>query len=576
MTYNLDSIFESDNSKATFKLYGDTQLTDTVFTAMVWIDATGHQISVTVGDDGLVFDLDMTGQTQSADNEMAHLENYDLITAHITSEDQLSNINFTSQGALLTFDITNIPSSLGTPDSLYFLAMGSLDNTFKTNYNVSSADTILCAMGLSDYDNPTSINAYMLTPPFSIADQSQLAVVLKNSADSINYAYIGNYTTTKNFIGAVRYNFPVDSLSRFDFYTIPMDALNSYNTGDAYGNWTTVYKPTSGTGTSSDPYLINTAWQLAWLKAMTVFDKVGNNSDKNQYNIPSKYYKLTTNIFCEPGLNWKPIGNSQVAFNSNFDGGGNTIYGMNITNSDQGHYGLFADADTATISNITVKGTVNMTGGTYVGGIAGTATSSTFTNCNSYVQISSTSSYSGGIVGIGWGNLVFENCTNNANVTESLYVGGIIGGYMASNPGPLNEIPTAKIYKCTNNSTITGTQEGVGGIVGTSQLQVPIGECVNNGAVVGPTDKSNAYVGGIAGNTWPDKIYDCTNNGDITGTAGVTGYILGIRYINGNDTILGLGNKNTGANNTGDYWLGTDSIAAPNISTVATSRYMHH
>ena len=82
-----------------------------------------------------------------------------------------------------------------------------------------------------------------------------------------------------------------------------MDALNSYNTGDAYGNWTTVYKPTSGTGASSDPYLINTAWQLAWLKAMTVFDKVGNNSDKNQYNIPSKYYKLTTNIFCEPGLN---------------------------------------------------------------------------------------------------------------------------------------------------------------------------------------------------------------------------------------------------------------------------------
>lgn len=112
-----------------------------------------------------------------------------------------------------------------------------------------------------------------------------------------------------------------------------------------------------------------------------------------------------------------------MAFNSNFDGGGNTIYGMNITNSDQGHYGLFADADTATISNITVKGTVNMTGGTYVGGIAGTATSSTFTNCNSYVQLSSTSSYSGGIVGIGWGNLVFENCTNNANVqSRSMWV----------------------------------------------------------------------------------------------------------------------------------------------------------
>ena len=113
----------------------------------------------------------MTGQTQSADNEMAHLENYDLITAHITSEDQLSNINFTSQGALLTFDITNIPSSLGTPDSLYFLAMGPFDNTFKTNYNLSSTDTILCAMGLTGFDNPTSMKVYMMAPPFSIADR---------------------------------------------------------------------------------------------------------------------------------------------------------------------------------------------------------------------------------------------------------------------------------------------------------------------------------------------------------------------------------------------------------------------
>ena len=95
VTYNLDSIYESDNSKATFKLYGDTPLIGAEFTALVWIDAEGHQITVTAGDSGLIFDLDMTGQTQSADDELGHLENYDLLHEHITSVDHLDNLHFT-------------------------------------------------------------------------------------------------------------------------------------------------------------------------------------------------------------------------------------------------------------------------------------------------------------------------------------------------------------------------------------------------------------------------------------------------------------------------------------------------
>ena len=195
--------------------------------------------------------------------------------------------------------------------------MGPFDNTFKTNYNLSSPDTILCAMGLTGFDNPTSMKVYMMAPPFSIADRYQLAVILKNSTDSISMAYVGNYTTEKNFDAAVRYNFPVDSLSRFDIYTIPMDAIDAY--WDENG-WIDKYKPT-GTGTETDPYLISTAWQLAWLKAMTIYDKVSsNNNNKNQYITPDKYYKLDTNIFCEPGLNWIPIGESSTSFSSNFDG----------------------------------------------------------------------------------------------------------------------------------------------------------------------------------------------------------------------------------------------------------------
>ena len=564
VTYNLDSIYESDNSKATFKLYGDTPLIGAEFTAMVWIDAEGHQITVTAGDSGLIFDLDMTGQTQSADDELGHLENYDLITAHITSEDQLDNINFTSQGSLLTFDITNIPSYLGTPDSLYFLAMGPSDNTFKTNYNLSSPDTILCAMALSGYDNPTSIKAYMMVPPFSIAERFQLAVILKNSTSSVSVGYAGEYTTTKDFQGAVRYNFPVDSLIRFDIYTIPMDGLNEY--WDENG-WIDKYKP-AGTGTESDPYLLSTAWELAWLKAMTIYDKVSsNNTDKGQYNIPSKYFKLNTNIFCTPDLNWKPIGGSATTFSANFDGGGNFIYGMNITKQGSGHFGFFSDTDGANISNLTIKGTITEAAGAYMGGFIGYAYDTTISKCNNYVKIDANTSFGGGMIGVGAGNLIIEDCTNNADINMTLYVGGIIGSYQLLSDTTDNKIPTAKIYNCTNNNAISGTQQGVGGIAGECMLKVPISNCTNNGAISRSGDNASAYIGGIIGNGWAYRIFDCKNTGTITGPSDFTGCMLGANYGSGGN--LGLGNTNTGSVNgvpAGDsslQWLGTTTTGDP-------------
>ena len=303
----------------------------------------------------------------------------------------------------------------------------------------------------------------------------------------------------------------------------------------------------------TDPYLISTAWQLAWLKAMTIYDKVSsNNNNKNQYITPDKYYKLDTNIFCEPGLNWIPIGESSTSFSSNFDGGNNLIYGMNIDSKSEGHFGFFSDTENANISNLSIKGTVSMTGGTYMGGFSGTSLNSTFSNCNNYVKITSSSDYGGGIIGVATGNMIIENCTNNAEISMALYSGGIIGCYELSTTDADNEITTAKIDNCTNNSDVSGTQEGVGGIIGSCQLTVPVEYCTNNGAISRVGSIKDTYVGGIVGNGWAEKIFNCANNGDITGPDGFTGYILGARYESSTDTNLGLHNTNTGTNNTGD------------------------
>ena len=215
-----------------------------------------------------------------------------------------------------------------------------------------------------------------IVPPFTILDRCQLAVVLENSTDSTTLGYVGNFTANKSYEGAVRYNFDVPSLSKFDIYTKPMDALNAYWSALDDSGWATKYKPSSGNGTASDPYLITSAWQLAWLKKMTIYDSKKastNNPDAGKYNIPDVHFKLETNIFIEPGLNWEAFGASSYPFSANFDGNNKFIYGMNLINQSQGHVGFFADTDSATISNLTVKGTVYSTGGTYLAGIAGTA-----------------------------------------------------------------------------------------------------------------------------------------------------------------------------------------------------------
>lgn len=181
----------------------------------------------------------------------------------------------------------------------------------------------------------------------------------------------------------------------------------------------------------------------------------------------------------------------------------------------------------------------------YVGGIAGSVSSSQLVNCENHGEIFADGSSVGGIVGEAWTAAV--NCTNYGAVTAMSMVGGISGGMygygstVVSNCQNYGEVtgtgqkfttshinPSVSSYtagivgysywidfkNCDNYGFVSGDNM-VGGIAG--RFEGTTNNCHNHSAV-----KGRCYVGGILGymNYYGGnivKIINCTNSGSITG-----------------------------------------------------------
>jgi uncharacterized repeat protein (TIGR02543 family) len=228
---------------------------------------------------------------------------------------------------------------------------------------------------------------------------------------------------------------------------------------------TAVYSEIDGKlGTSSNPYLISTAAEL---------------NDIRNYQQAGAHFKLTADIdlsqltsaggdYYHNGEGWEPIGTAGV-FYGIFDGGGHTISGLNINNTDDlGIIGLFGEiASGAEVHDLTL--TQTSVAGTYkTGGFAG--------------------SNSGRIY----------NCTNTGAV--GLLNSGISsGGIAGENKG--------EIFSCRNTGRVVNSNGSAGGIAGENQGS--INTCYNTGYIWGG--------GGIAGNHIGGSIKNCYNAGNIGG-----------------------------------------------------------
>ena len=261
-----------------------------------------------------------------------------------------------------------------------------------------------------------------------------------------------------------------------------------------------------GSGTSSDPYQIGTAAQLAELATVT-------NAGDTAFN--NKHYKLIadidlsvygpSNIAFNDGEGWIPIGFSEYVllyfdscgysyameteigkpFKGNFNGNNKIVSGLYIEYQQFTEkktiecVGLFGYIDGGMVENL---GIVNghIIGRKGCGSVAGYINNgSNITNC--YFTGLASGNNTGGVVG---------SVSNNSSVT-SCYSVSSIGGYTAGGvTGSISD--TSSITNCYSIGTVSGGSNA-GGVTGIVYNNCSITNCYSMGMVNG------YFAGGVAG-----------------------------------------------------------------------------
>lgn len=184
--------------------------------------------------------------------------------------------------------------------------------------------------------------------------------------------------------------------------------------------------------------------------------------------------------------NWNPIGDNNP-FKGIFDGNGHCIKNLYSSLYQGSYVGLFGSVYGGTIKNVTVEGVIEsscsnqgmiagesvganyyncvakgriITSGNveYVGGITGWFTPNSASiipvvrGCVSYVDIVSTSTFAGGLIGKSKNSVIMEACANYGNVTGKNNVGGLMGN---TDPKTNTRITNCYVGSCEVRATGT-------------------------------------------------------------------------------------------------------------------------
>ena len=249
----------------------------------------------------------------------------------------------------------------------------------------------------------------------------------------------------------------------------------------------------TGTGTSSDPYLINDATDLA-----TFRDNVNSGN-----NYSGKYIKLTTDIDLN-NEEWEPIGGPQFwtkVFSGNFDGDGHTVSNLKVVKTAEGSYaGFFGHLEGGSIRNLTIHN-ADVSGVNNCAAIVGLPYTGTVDNCKVTGLIKITASgYDVG--GIGGGYYGIYGTISNCEVSgsEGSFIYGMNAGGIA---GYLGEgVTGGKIISCKVDGVRIGAPNGsnVAGIIGMPQYGNVISNCtVGASTVIVSSGNDSTRCGLIAG-----------------------------------------------------------------------------
>ena len=207
---------------------------------------------------------------------------------------------------------------------------------------------------------------------------------------------------------------------RYDGYPVPCVRANGY---------------ASGTGTESDPYIIETEAQLKYLVTDT--------------DTADKYYKLANNIVVNESLAGNPklwfnvTGDDakDVQFKGTLDGDGYTVSGLYFRGFGGSYYGtgIIPRADGATVKNIgLVNSDFAITGGNdanMVGSIIGRGNNVNISGCfaDETVSLNSNLGLAGGIIAVmtgvsswtDWKNIKFSYTTSPLSTRSDTYYSAV-------------------------------------------------------------------------------------------------------------------------------------------------------
>lgn len=261
----------------------------------------------------------------------------------------------------------------------------------------------------------------------------------------------------------------------------------------------------SGSGTSSNPYKIRSAADLAYL----------TRSSANK----SAYYELENNIDLS-GYDWVPIDD----FEGDFNGNGYTISNMTI-NTTNLLLGLFSSLDNGGyIENFILTGSIDFSlSGTvpsnreyYIGSVVGFVGGASYPYATQVQEVAS-------FVDINFSCNILSSSADNS---PHFYIGGIAGA--TDSDGQVN------IEECVYGgdidvnqymaSRVNSNRTYCGGILGRAMTETYIEYCINYGSIGYSNQYSAYYTGGILGYAEVPStdeednvsVYGCINYGSIT------------------------------------------------------------
>lgn len=289
-----------------------------------------------------------------------------------------------------------------------------------------------------------------------------------------------------------------------------------------------------GSGTQEDPYIIETAAQLAFLS-----EQICNNRE-NTYS--DKCYKLNNNLDMN-GHEWLPIGSVALdpeyqdstngVFTGSFDGNGHIITRLYITDyADQenkycGLFGTLAgDVSNLNIEAVSVS-SLSATGLIYIGGVAGVISNSTIKNCtvtgltvSSIIE--SNQLHIGGIAGGTGYNASIQSCQasgydispTSLNGGEPICVGGILGSAAYATLNECNTSGTIKVLQDNKNEDVEGLGIYIGGIIGYDLSSSVVSNCSTT-CIIEASASTSVGIGGISGKSQQGSYQNCHTTGSI-------------------------------------------------------------